>query len=73
MPQISNARPPDIAELMIKSNILNIGCYVWLLPTRLLANTDCLLKLYMLVKSARTVSREFCMEKRVYIGRTSYV
>jgi len=72
MPQISNARPPDTAELLIKSNILSVGCYVWLLPTRLLANTDCLFKLYMLVKSARTVSREFYMEKRVYIGRTSH-
>jgi len=42
--------------------------YVWLLPTRLLANRDCLLKLYKLVKSARTVSREFDLEKRVCIA-----
>jgi len=26
----------------------------------------------MLVKSAITVSRELCLEKRVYIGLTSY-
>jgi len=47
---------------------------VVLLPTRLPANRDCLLKLYtsMLVKSARTVSCEFYLEKRVYIGLTSY-
>jgi len=31
-----------------------------------------LLKLYVLVKSARTVSRAFYLETRVYIGFTSY-
>jgi len=57
-----------------KSNIVSIGCYVWLLSTRLPANRDYLLKLYtpMLGKSARTVSREFYLEKRVYVGLTSY-
>jgi len=30
----------------MKSTIVSIGCYVWLLPTRLLANGDCLLNLY---------------------------
>jgi len=34
----------------MKSNIVSIGCYDWLLATRLTANRDCLLKLYMLVK-----------------------
>ena len=55
-------------------------CQYWmislvvLLPARLPANRDCLLKLYtsMLLKSARTVSCEFYLEKRVYIGLTSY-
>jgi len=43
----------------MKSIIVNIGSYVWLLlPTRLPANRDRLLKLYKLVKSARTVSPE---------------
>jgi len=44
-----------------ESSIVSIGCYVWVLSTRLSANRDCLLKLYapMLGKSARTVSREF--------------
>ena len=57
-----------------KSNIVSIGCYVWLLSTRLSANRDCLLKLYahMLGKSARTVSRKFYLEKRAYVGLTSY-
>jgi len=40
--------------------------------TRFYANTYCLLKLHMLVKSARTVSRELYWEKRVFIGLTSY-
>jgi len=56
----------------MKSNIISIGCYVWLLPTRLLANRDYLLKLCKLAKVARTVSHEFYLEKRVYIGFTSY-
>jgi len=56
-----------------KSNIVSIGCYVWLLSTRLPAKRDCLLKLYtpMLGKSARTVSCVFYLEKRVYIGLSS--
>jgi len=34
----------------MKSNVVSIGCYIWLLPTtgRLPENRDCLLKLYML-------------------------
>jgi len=48
----------------MKSNSVSIGCDVWLLPTRFPANGDCLLKLYMVVKSARTVSCEFYLEKR---------
>jgi len=51
-------------------------CQYWILSlvvfARFLANRDCLLKLYMLVKSARTLSREFYWEKRVYMGLTSY-
>ena len=49
----------------MKSNIVSIGCCVWLLPTRLPANRNFLLKLYMLVKSAWTVSREFYLESYV--------
>jgi len=56
----------------MKSNIVRIGCYVWLLATRLLAKRHCFLRVCMLVKSAKTVSREFYLEKRVYIGLTSY-
>jgi len=51
-------------------------CQYWILRlvvfTRFRANRHCLLKLCMLVKSARTVSRELYWEKRVYIGLTSY-
>jgi len=51
-------------------------CQFWILRlvvfTRFPANRDCLLKLYMLVKSARTVSRELHWGKRVYIGLTSW-
>jgi len=51
-------------------------CQFWILRlvvlTRFPANRDCLLKLYMLGKSARTVSRELYGGKRVYIGLTSY-
>jgi len=36
--------------------------------TRFPANRDCLLKLYVLVKSARTGSRELYWGKRVWIG-----
>jgi len=53
----------------------NQSCQYWILRfivfTRFPANRDCLLKLNMLVKSARTASRELCLEKRVYIGLTS--
>jgi len=52
-------------------------CQWWILRlvvfARYPANRVCLLKLYMLVKSARTVSRELYWEKRVYNGLTSYV
>jgi len=39
----------------MKSSIINIACYVWLLSTRLPTNRDCLLKLYtpMFGKSAK--------------------
>jgi len=51
-------------------------CKYWILRlvvcTRFRANRVCLLKLYMLVKSARTVSHELYREKRVYIALTSY-
>jgi len=51
-------------------------CQHWILRlvvfTRFRANRDCLLKICMLGKSARTVSRERYSEKRVYIGLTSY-
>jgi len=56
----------------MKSKFVSIGCYVWLLPTTLPASKDCLLKLYVLFKSARTVSHVFYVEKRVYIKLTSY-
>jgi len=56
----------------MKCNIVRIGCYVWLLPTRLPTKRDCLLKVCMLVKSARTVSRGFYLEKRVYIRLAAY-
>jgi len=55
----------------MKSNVVSIGYYVWLLPTCRLSAINCLLKLYVLVKSTRTVSREFYLETRVYIGFTS--
>jgi len=66
----NNARQPDTAELRWKA-ILSVldatfGCYQQL-PT----NRVCLLKLYMLFKSAWTVSREFYLEKGVYIGLSS--
>ena len=51
-----------------KSNVVSIGCYVWLLSTRLHANRDCLLNLYMamLGKSARTASRK-CLRRAYFI------
>jgi len=64
---------PGTAELRRKA-ILSVlvatfGCYQLDCP-----QTDCLLKLYtpMLGKSGRTVSREFYLEKSVYVGVTSY-
>jgi len=52
-------------------------CQFWILHlvvfTRFPAHRDCLWKLYMLVKSARTVSRELHWGKRVYTGLTSYL
>jgi len=51
-------------------------CQYWIqrlvVFTRFPANRDCLLKLYMLVKSARTVSRELYWKKCIYIGLASY-
>jgi len=51
-------------------------CHYWILRlvvfTRFRATRHWLLKLRMLVKSAKTVSREFYREKRVYIAVTSY-
>jgi len=69
-----NNATPRHCKMPTKSNIVSIFCYVWLLPTRLPANRNGWLKLYMpmLVKSARTVSREFDLEKSVFIGLTSY-
>jgi len=50
-------------------------CQFWILRLVVIikfpANRDCLLKLYMLIKSARTVSRELHWGKRVYTGLTS--
>jgi len=40
--------------------------------TRFPANRNCLVKLYMLFRSARTVSRELYWEKGVYVGLTSF-
>jgi len=52
-------------------------CQFWILSLvvfiRFPANRDCLLKLYMLLKSARTVSCELRWGKRVYIGLTSWL
>jgi len=48
--------PQTLQNTPMKSNIVSIGCYVWLLPTGLPADRDCMLKLYMLVNSVRTVS-----------------
>jgi len=52
-------------------------CRFWILRlvvfTRFPANRDCFLKLYMLVKSARTVSRQLRWGKRIYIGFTSWL
>ena len=52
-------------------------CQFWILRlvvfTRFPANRDCLLKLDMLVKSRRTVSRELHWGKRVYVELTSWL
>ena len=52
------------------------NCQYWMLrlvvSNWIAENRDCLLKLYMLVTSARTVSCELYMEKRVYNGLTSF-
>jgi len=56
----------------MKSKIISFGSYGWLfLPD--FPQTDCLLKLYMLFKSARTVSHKLHWGKRVYIGLTSWL
>jgi len=65
------AKTRDTAELLMKRNIVSIEYSVWLLPTRLLTNRDCLLQLCKLDKSAGTVSRKFYLQKPVYIGFTS--
>jgi len=57
----------------MKSKIVSFGSYVWLFFIRFPANRDCLLKLYTLVKSTRTVSGELHWGKRVYIGLTSWL
>jgi len=66
--QCSTARH---CKTLMKSNIVSIGSYVWLFLLDF-AITDCLLKLYMSVKSAITISCELYWEKCVYIGITSY-
>jgi len=58
-------------KTLMRSNIVSIGSYLWLFLLGV-ALTDCLLKLYMLVKSAWTVSRELYLEKGVCIELTSY-
>jgi len=52
----------------MKSSIVSIGCYVWLLPTAFPTNSDCLLKLYMLVKSGRTVFVSFTWKNVTTFG-----
>jgi len=61
----NNTRLPDTAEL--RKPILSA------LDTRLSTKRDYFLKLYMLVKIARTLSREFYLENRVYIKLTLYL
>jgi len=52
-------------------------CQYWILRlvvfTGFRANKDCLLKFFILIKPARTISRELYCKKRVYFGLTSYV
>jgi len=60
------------SKILMKSNIVCIGSCVWLFLLDFPLNKDCLLKLYTLVKSARTVFHELCWENHVYIGLTSY-
>ena len=43
------------------------GCFC-----KISRNRDCLLKLFMLVKSARSIPCELYLEKSVYIGLSSY-
>jgi len=59
----------DRQKAPIESKIVSIRSYVWLF---LLDFRDSLLKLFMLGKWARTVSRELYWDKRVHIGLTSY-
>ena len=42
----------------LKSNIVSSGSYVWLLPTRLSTNIDCLLNPYIVFKSAQVFLKE---------------
>jgi len=67
------ARPPDST---LQNSDEKQYCQNWILRlvvvTRFRANRDCLLKLCMLGKSARTVSPELYWERRVYIGLTSH-
>jgi len=62
-------------DRQILQNSKKHDCQFWILGlvvfTRFSANRDCLLKLYMLVKSARTVSRELHWENVSKIGLTS--
>jgi len=62
---------------MLQNSDKKQDCQFWILRmvvfTSLTANRDCLLKLFILVKSARTVSRELHWGKRVYIGLTSWL
>ena len=52
----------------MKSNIIIIGFCVWLLPTRLSANRNCLLKVCMLVESARTFLVSFTLKNVSTLG-----
>jgi len=60
----NNARPPGTAKLRWKA-ILSVLETTFVVFTRFPANRDSLLKLYVLGQSARTVSRELYLEKRV--------
>jgi len=56
----------------MKNIIVRSGSYVWLFLLDF-AQTEIACWNYMSVKPARTVTREFYWEKRVYIGLTFYV